>query len=67
MGQNKKLRKRIAGLLAQVESHEQKIAEELQKEAPNKTLIDKWRKDIHIFELEVVKAARRLPGGRKES
>ncbi len=65
MGENKKLRKQIAGWLKQIDKHEAKIAAELEKPNPNHERVAKRRKDVRIFESNIAKAARRLPGGRR--
>jgi peptidoglycan hydrolase CwlO-like protein len=65
MGENKKQRKGIASLLEQIETHEAKIARESTKPQPNEGRIHKWEKDIQIFEGEIAKKARKLPGGKK--
>lgn len=63
MGENKKRRKQIAGWLVQIEAHEAKIAAEEGAPQPNRERIRKWQKDIRVFENEIAKKARKLPGG----
>ena len=46
MGRNQQLRKRIAGQQRVIREHEDKIAEELQRGAPDIRLIRKWERDI---------------------
>lgn len=65
MGENKKFRKQIASWLEQINEHEAKIAAELAKPNPNHGRIAKWHKDIMVFENNIAKTARRLPGGRR--
>ena len=64
MGENKKLRKKIKSWLERIEEHETKVAVEQVKSNPSQGLIKKWRKEIRTFEASIVKAAKRLPGGR---
>ena len=46
MGKNKQTRKRIAGQQRVIRQHEDKIAQELQKDEPEILLIRKWERDI---------------------
>jgi len=46
VGRNQQLRKRIAGQQRVIREHEDKIAEELQRGAPDIRLIRKWERDI---------------------
>lgn len=63
MGRNKKERKVIAGLLAHIEIHEQKIKTELELETPNLVLVAKWKAEIKAAEETIIRRAKRLPGG----
>lgn len=65
MGTNKDLRKKISGWQKQIAKHQDKIAGELEKPTPNLERANKWGKDIRIFENEIAKAQRKLPGGRR--
>jgi hypothetical protein len=46
VGRNQQLRKRISGQQRVIREHEDKVAEELQRAAPDIRLIRKWEKDI---------------------
>jgi len=46
MGKNKQLRKRIAGQLRVIATHEKKIESELRKLAPDMGYIRKWKREI---------------------
>ena len=46
MGETKQIRKRIAGQQPVIREHEEKIAEELQKNTPDIRLIRKWERDV---------------------
>ncbi len=65
MGRNKKTRIRIAGIKAVLAKHREKI-HELKKPTPDLELVAKWKKDIAVFEGEIARKTRRLPGRRKE-
>lgn len=45
-GRNKRIRNQIAGYQRVIRKHEDKIAQELQKEAPDLLFLRKWEKDI---------------------
>lgn len=64
MGTNKQIRKQIRGFRKVIVKHRKKITLELEKPTPDQNLIRKWRKDIAIFETEINKCLRKLPGGR---
>jgi len=57
---NKDLRKRIVGLLTTVARHEHKIAQEIQKPAPNLGWVKKWEKDIDLARARVRTLEERL-------
>ena len=64
MGDNKRIRKQIAGHQKNIEQHLDKIRRELQKAQPDKELINKWQnKDIAKALREIEKLERKLPGG----
>ena len=63
MGRNKKLRKGIESLERQIQLHREKIFRENLKDVPDTGLINKWFRDIEIFEGEIVKKAKRLRKG----
>lgn len=65
MGKNKRYRKRVAGLKAEIDLHEQKIAFELQKVNPDAGLIQHWSKEIRGWQNEIAHLQRRLPQKRK--
>ncbi|HKQ05114.1 MAG TPA: hypothetical protein VJ464_08290 [Blastocatellia bacterium] len=65
MGQNKHYRKRVTGLQAKINLHEQKIAFELQKAEPDAGLIQHWSKEIRGWQNEIGRLQRRLPQKRK--
>jgi hypothetical protein len=65
MGQNKRYRKRVAGLQAVINLHEQKIAFEIQKANSDAGLIQHWSKEIRGWQEEIARLQRRLPQKRK--
>jgi hypothetical protein len=60
MGKNKQLRKRIAGQLRVVATHEKKIESELRKPAPYPGYIRKWEREIDIARKTVRKLEEQL-------
>jgi hypothetical protein len=46
VGKTKQIRKRIVGQQRVIREHEEKIAEELQKNTPDIRLIRKWERDV---------------------
>lgn len=46
MGRNKRIRRQIAGYQRVIRKHEDKIAKEFEKEAPDILFLHKWEKDI---------------------
>ncbi|MEY4531598.1 MAG: hypothetical protein RLZZ156_2319 [Deinococcota bacterium] len=65
MGENKKIRKQIASLIARVTEHEIKIAEELIREQPNWGVIRKWETEINSWQEQINHKSKRLPDWRK--
>ncbi|MEJ5336156.1 MAG: hypothetical protein WHT26_02520 [Thermus sp.] len=62
MGENKRLRKRLRGLEAQIERHWAKIREEESKPLPDWGLVRKWEREIRVWEEERKRLIRRLKG-----
>ena len=60
MGKNKQLRKRIAGQLRVISTHEKKIESELRKLSPDMGFIRKWRGEIDIARSSVRRLEQQL-------
>jgi len=61
MASNKKqIRKRIAGLKAQILIHHNKIQKEKKKANPNANLMAKWAKEIRTWLQEIRRLEKRL-------
>jgi hypothetical protein len=60
MGRNKQLRKRIAGQLRVIASHQEKIEAELQRPTPDSGYIMKWQREIDIARKNVRKLSEQL-------
>ena len=66
MGENKKIRKQIAGHERNIQKHLDKIKLELEKKYPSQRDLKKWREiDIPKALHEIEKLKRKLPGGGK--
>ncbi|MCL6529762.1 MAG: hypothetical protein N2313_05870 [Meiothermus ruber] len=62
MGNNKQIRKRIAGLAAQILIHQNKIKQEMRKAIPDVGLVAKWKKEIRAWQQELARLKKRLKG-----
>jgi hypothetical protein len=60
MGRNKQLRKRIAGQLRVVATHQEKIEAELHLPTPDWGYIMKWQREIDIARKNVRKLSEQL-------
>jgi len=56
----KRLRKKIASLMEQIEIHKGKIEGERQKYFPHEGCIAHWEKEIMTFEKQIEKASKKL-------
>jgi peptidoglycan hydrolase CwlO-like protein len=65
VGENKRLRKQIAGLNAKVDEHILKTAEELRKPNPEEGLIRKWKGEIQEWQKQIEVKQRRLKRKRR--
>ncbi len=65
MGDNKRLRKQIASLVAQVNRHILKIAGELRKPQPDQGYIEGWKKEVQGWEKQIEKKQKRLKDKRR--
>jgi hypothetical protein len=65
MGRNKHNRKRLVGLQSVIASHEEKIAEEMNRANPDLGLIAHWMKEIRGWQKESQRLKRRLPRKRR--
>jgi hypothetical protein len=65
VGTNKQLRKKLKTLEQRLAEHHEKIAQELLKPTPYYPSVRKWQKDLAIFEAEIEKVKRKLPGGNR--
>ena len=57
---NKQIRKRIAGLTAQISIHQNKIKQEMIKAIPDSNLVAKWKKEIRAWQQELARLKKRL-------
>jgi hypothetical protein len=60
MGRNKQLRKRIAGQLRVIATHQEKIEAELRRPTPDSGYIRKWHREIDIARKNVRKLSEQL-------
>jgi hypothetical protein len=60
MGKNKQLRKRIAGQLRVIATHDKKIEAELRRPTPDSSYIRKWHREIDIARRNVRKLSEQL-------
>jgi hypothetical protein len=60
MGRNKQLRKRIAGQLRVIATHQEKIEAELRRPTPDSDYITKWGREIDIARKNVRKLSEQL-------
>jgi peptidoglycan hydrolase CwlO-like protein len=65
VGENKRLKKQIASLQAQVNEHHIKIAKELEKPQPDQADIEGWKKEIRGWDRQIEKKRRRLRDKRR--
>lgn len=61
VGDNKRRRKQIEGLMAVVAEHEAKIAEELKKPQPNYERINTWKRHLNKAKRNIEKLEKKLP------
>ena len=64
MGKNKENRKLLRGLERQIESHNEKIAEEMKRHNRDEGLIKHWQVEIKGWTIRATRIRRRLPGGQ---
>jgi hypothetical protein len=60
MGRNKQLRKRIAGQLRVIATHQEKIEAELGQPTPDWGYLTKWQREIDIARKNVRKLSEQL-------
>jgi hypothetical protein len=60
MGKNKQLRKRMAGQLRVISTHEKKIESEARKPLPDMGYIRKWKREIDAARNNMRKLAEQL-------
>jgi len=57
---NRQIRKKIAGLSAQIWIHQNKINQEMKKVNPDTQLVAKWKKEIQAWQQKIAQLKKRL-------